>query len=142
MPCTGMALSRQPSTHNKPMGLFDTFGRPRTARQLEGQAAEDRALHYLEQKGLTLVARNFRCKGGEIDLIMQDLDVLVFVEVRKRSDRRYGGAAASITVGKQARLVIAAQTFLQRYRTPPPCRFDVLAIDGDDMSWLKNAIDA
>lgn len=124
------------------MALRDLLSRPRTARQVMGDAAEDASLHYLRQQGLTLVERNFRCKGGEIDLIMQDSAVLVFVEVRKRADRRYGGAAASITASKQARLVLAAQTFLQRYRMPPPCRFDIVAIDGSAMTWLKNAIDS
>lgn len=124
------------------MGLLDAFSRPRTARQVEGEAGEESALQYLQQQGLTLVERNFRCKGGEIDLIMQDCNALVFVEVRKRADHRYGGAAASVTARKQARLVIAAQTFLQRYRTPPACRFDVVAIDGEVMHWLKNVIDA
>lgn len=124
------------------MGLLDAFGRRRTAKQIAGEAAEERALHYLQQQGLVLVERNFRCKGGEIDLIMQERETLVFVEVRQRADRRYGGAAASITASKQARLVIAAQTFLQRYRTPPACRFDVVAVDAGDMSWLKNAIDS
>lgn len=123
------------------MGLLDAFGRPRTPRQIEGDAAESRALDYLQKQGLSLVERNFRCKGGEIDLIMRDRDVLVFVEVRKRADPRYGGAAASVTARKQARLSIAAQTFLQRYRMPPPCRFDVVAIDADVLNWLKNAID-
>jgi putative endonuclease len=113
-----------------------------TVRQLTGQAGEDRALAYLEQHGLTLVTRNFRCKGGEIDLIMQERDTLVFVEVRQRADMRHGGAAASVTGAKQARLIIAAQTFLQRYRSPPACRFDVVAIDGGTLNWLKNAIQA
>lgn len=121
------------------MGLFGVF--TRTARQIAGEAAEDRALHHLQQHGLTLVQRNFRCKGGEIDLIMRERESLVFVEVRKRADTRYGGAAASVTARKQARLVLAAQLFLQRYRMPPPCRFDVVAIDGDRMNWVQNAID-
>ncbi len=123
------------------MSLFDALGRPRTARQIAGDAAEDGALDYLRKQGLMLVERNFRCRGGEIDLILQDGNVLVFVEVRKRADRRYGGAAASVTGRKQGRLVIAAQTFLQRYRTPPACRFDVVAMDGDTLNWLKNAIE-
>jgi putative endonuclease len=114
----------------------------RTARQLAGQAGEDRALAHLQQHGLTLVTRNFRCKGGEIDLIMQDRDTLVFVEVRQRADARHGGAAASVTGAKQARLIIAAQTFLQRYRSPPACRLDVVAIEAGNLSWLKNAIQA
>lgn len=124
------------------MGLFAKLAGARTARQVEGDAAEDRALHYLQQYGLTLMQRNFRCKGGEIDLIMQESGALVFVEVRMRADTRHGGAAASVTARKQARLIIAAQVFLQRYRMPPACRFDVIAIDGSAIEWLKNAIEA
>ena len=85
--------------------------------------------------------RNFRCKGGEIDLLMQDKNTLVFIEVRKRADKEYGGAAASVTSAKQQRLIAAAQYYLQRYTMLPPCRFDVIAIDGVDICWLKNAID-
>lgn len=114
----------------------------RTSRQIEGQAGEDDALAYLRKHGLTLVERNFRCKGGEIDLIMQHRTDLIFVEVRKRADDRHGGAAASVTASKQARLVAAAQVYLQRYRNPPACRFDVVAIDGTVLTWLKNAIEA
>ncbi len=123
------------------MGLFDGLRKPRTDRQLLGQIGEDQALVYLQQQGLTLVERNFRCKGGEIDLIMQQGDTLVFVEVRKRADQRYGGAAASVTRTKQARLIIAAQLYLQRYRMPPASRFDVVALDGETLNWLKNAIE-
>lgn len=124
------------------MGVFDAITRRRTAKQIVGEAAEDRALQYLQQQGLSLVERNFRCKGGEIDLVMQERNTLVFVEVRKRADNRYGGAAASVTARKQARLILAAHIFLQRYGMPPPCRFDVMAMDGDAMNWLKNAIEA
>lgn len=127
------------------MGLFDklrdTRIDKRTDKQLQGQVGEDAALRHLVQQGLTLVIRNFRCKGGEIDLIMQERDALVFVEVRKRVDARHGGAAASVTAAKQARLIIAAQIYLQRYKMPPACRFDVIAIDADKMTWIKNAID-
>jgi len=118
------------------------FLKPKTAKQLIGQSGEDDALAYLQQQGLTLVERNFLCKGGEIDLVMQDRDVLVFIEVRKRADKQHGGAAASITPAKQRRLIVAAQRYLQRYKMPPPCRFDVIAIDADEFVWLKNAIDA
>lgn len=121
--------------------MFDLFSRRRTDKQIIGENAEARALEYLRQQGMTLVERNFSCKGGEIDLIMQERNTLVFVEVRKRADTRYGGAAASITARKQARLVLAAQLFLQRYRMPPACRFDVIAMDGEAVSWLKNAIE-
>lgn len=124
------------------MGMLDVIARRRTAKQIEGDAAEDRALHFLQQHGLTLIDRNFRCKGGEIDLVMRERNTLVFVEVRKRADTSYGGAAASVTARKQARLIVAAQTYLQRYTAPPPCRFDVVAMDGEATDWLKNAIDA
>ncbi len=124
------------------MGLFDAFARPRTDRQIRGQAGEDAALAHLAQHGLKLRERNFRCKGGEIDLIMQENGALVFVEVRKRADTCHGGAAASVTAAKQRRLIIAAQFYLQRFKMPPACRFDVVAIDGDTLTWLKNAIEA
>lgn len=124
------------------MGMFDALVRKRTSKQAEGDAGEEQALFFLQEQGLKLVERNFRCKGGEIDLVMQDGRGLIFVEVRKRASAGYGGAAASVTARKQARLVIAAQTFLQRYTMPPACRFDVIAIDGAAMEWLKNAIEA
>lgn len=124
------------------MGLLERWTGARTAKQVEGEAAEDAALDYLQQRGLKLVQRNFRCKGGEIDLILLQQDTLVFVEVRKRADARYGGAAASVTARKQARLLLAAQFYLQRYRTPPACRFDVIAFDGSQVNWIRNAIEA
>jgi len=108
--------------------------------------AEDRALRYLQQHGLKLIERNFRCKGGEIDLILaqptQASNLLVFVEVRQRSSPRYGGAAASVTRNKQAKLIVAAQVFLQRYADPPACRFDVIAIEGDAIEWIRQAFEA
>lgn len=127
------------------LGLLNVFGR-RTEKQKIGEAGEDQALHHLQLQGLTLVERNFRCKGGEIDLVMQLGSMLIFVEVRKRKEAertaQYGGAAASIGPAKQRRLVVAAQVYLRRYRMPPPCRFDVVAIDGGELTWLKNAFDA
>lgn len=123
------------------------FGKQRspgtpTPQQLAGQAGEDAALRHLVSQGLKLVQRNFRCTGGEIDLIMSHGDTLVFVEVRMRKDQRYGGAAASIGVHKQARMILAAQMFLQRYQKLPPCRFDVIAIDEGRLDWLRNALQA
>ncbi|MFI4939589.1 MAG: YraN family protein [Burkholderiales bacterium] len=122
------------------MGLLNVFKR-RTDRQIAGQEGEDVALAHLQAHGLSLRERNFRCKGGEIDLVMQERSALVFVEVRRRADSRHGGAAASVTTAKQRRLIIAAQVYLQRYKMPPACRFDVIAIDGTDLTWLKNAIE-
>lgn len=128
------------------MGLLDSFGRlkRRTEKQLTGDSGEDQALQYLQGRRLVLVERNFRCKGGEIDLIMLDQAVLVFVEVRKRAAgaAQFGGAAASVTPAKQRRLIVAAQVYLKRYAHPPACRFDVVTIDGGELNWLKNAIEA
>jgi len=116
--------------------------RPPTEEQTKGRLGEEQALAYLQDNGLTLVERNFRCKTGEIDLIMLDRGSLVFVEVRKRSNAFFGGAAASVTASKQAKLISAAQVFLMRYAKSPSCRFDVLAIEGEKIDWLKNAIEA
>lgn len=126
------------------MGLLATFRQRKnsTDRQRIGDAGEEQALAYLQQHHLTLVERNFRCKGGEIDLIMRSRAALVFVEVRHRAVGRHGGAADSVTRNKQKRLIVAAQVYLQRYRHPPACRFDVVAIDGTVITWLQNAIDS
>ena len=110
-------------------------------RQKLGREGEQLALQFLSEKGLMHVESNFRRPFGEIDLIMQDHGTLVFVEVRSRAQGRFGGAAASITPSKQRRLVLAAQAYLQRYQRSPPCRFDVIAIDGGSIQWLKNVIE-
>lgn len=109
-------------------------------KQRQGQQGEDAALAHLTAHGLTLVERNFRCKGGELDLIMRERDTLVFIEVRQRTSANCGGAAASITSAKKKRLIIAAQVYLLRLKTLPPCRFDVVAIDGGNLSWLRNVM--
>lgn len=88
-----------------------------------------------------MVARNFRVRGGEIDLICRDGNGIVFVEVRLRSRADYGGAAASITAAKQARLILAARHWLARHGEQP-CRFDCVLIDGGRTEWLKNAFAA
>jgi putative endonuclease len=113
-----------------------------------GDAGEALALAHLERQGLTLVQRNYRvaagphARGGEVDLILRERDgTLVFVEVRARSSAAFGGAAASVTASKQRRLVFAAQHFLRRYGALPPCRFDVVAIDGESVQWLRAAFD-
>lgn len=105
---------------------------PRASRQQRGEQAEQRAESWLNQQGLTTVERNWRCRMGEIDLIMLAEDVLVFVEVRFRSGRHHGGAAASVDPHKQRRLVAAARHYL-RLRPEAAmrrCRFDVVAIQG------------
>lgn len=109
-----------------------------------GSAAEDRALRLLLAEGLALVGRNFRCRVGEIDLIMRDGQALVFVEVRYRSDRRHGTAAETVSVPKQRRFAAAARRYLQQHPAAAraPCRFDVVAITGEQVDWLKGAFAA
>ena len=114
---------------------------PQTEQQRLGRLGEDRALAHLLKQGLVLVERNFLCKAGEIDLIMQHGAHLVFVEVRRRAGNRYGGAAASVTPAKQRRLIHAAQFYLLRYPNLPPCRFDLVAIDGEKLSWIQNTLE-
>ena len=113
------------------------------SRVAQGTAAEDLALHYLEARGLTLVTRNFRCRTGELDLIMRDGEQLVFVEVRSRRDSRYGTPAESVTRTKQQRLLRAAALYLQRQRLDLPCRFDVVAIlqpaGEPQVEWIRDA---
>jgi putative endonuclease len=103
-------------------------------------------LQHLQANGLQLVQRNYRTPGrggGEIDLIMRDTDcTLIFVEVRKRRSSQHGGALASVTLVKQRRIVFAAQHYLLKLRQVPPCRFDVVAVEGDDLQWFKAAFEA
>jgi putative endonuclease len=118
---------------------------PVTTKQL-GDAAETLALHFLQGEGLQLVQRNYRTPGrggGEIDLIMRTRDgTTVFVEVRRRASDLHGGAAASVGYGKQRRIIFAARHYLMTLREPPPCRFDVVVVEGEAMDWLPAAFDA
>ena len=106
-----------------------------------GETAENLAAAYLQRAGLALVERNYRCRFGEIDLIARDGTTLVFVEVRLRSSARFGGAAASITAAKRAKLLRTARHYLAGIARAPACRFDALLVDGrnDSIEWLKNA---
>lgn len=106
-----------------------------------GRAAEALAEKMLENAGLKILRRNFRCRHGEIDLIALDAETVVFCEVRLRSGERFGGAAESVTRTKQARIVAAASYFLA-YRAQSPCRFDVLlmpSLDAARIRWIRNA---
>lgn len=88
-----------------------------------------------------MLARNFRVKGGEIDLVCRDGATTVFVEVRRRANADFGGAASSITVRKQRRLILAARHWLARHGDTA-CRFDCVLFEGDQMEWLKDAFRA
>ncbi len=111
-----------------------------------GDAAEAQALRHLQNANLRLLERNYRTPGrggGEIDLIMRAPDgTLVFVEVRQRAGARQGGAAASVSALKQRRIIFAARHYLMRVAQPPPCRFDVVAIEPQGLVWLQGAFDA
>jgi putative endonuclease len=107
-----------------------------------GDWAEDAALAHLQQAGLSLVARNFKTPGrggGEVDLIMQHGATLVFVEVRARADAAHGGGLASVGPTKQRRIALAARHFLARLQSHPPCRFDVVAVRGEECTWVQGA---
>ena len=112
----------------------------RTARQVEGGEAEERAARYLADHGLVILHRNFRTRLGEVDLIARDGATLVFVEVRRRlSSAPWGGAAGSVGPLKQRRLVAAARIYLSRLSSEPPCRFDVVALEGEECTWVRDA---
>ena len=117
-----------------------------TTSKHAGDAAEEAAMLHLQRAGLRLVCRNYRTPGrggGEIDLIMREADgTTVFVEVRSRAASAHGGAAASVSAAKRRRIVFAARHYLMRLRTLPPCRFDVVAVDGATMAWVRGAFDA
>ena len=111
------------------------------ARSVAGARAEALAAAFLAARGLTIVERNFRCRRGELDLIARDGSTLVFVEVRLRTRRDFGGAAASITATKRARIAAAAGFYLTRLQHTPPCRFDAVLLDALDparIEWLKD----
>ena len=112
-------------------------------RRQRGNEAEREAAHWLTRQGLLLVAQNWHCRLGEIDLIMQHGDTLVFVEVRYRQHHGYGGALGSVDQHKQRRLVAAARHFLARHPrwADSFCRFDVIALDGQQCApnWIQNA---
>lgn len=109
----------------------------------DGAAAETVAASHLEAHGMRIIARNHRCKGGEIDLVCRDREALVFVEVRLRRNTSFGGAGESITAAKRARLVIAARHWLGTHPddTARPCRFDCVLFDGGDKrpQWIRDA---
>lgn len=110
---------------------------------LRGQVAEQKAQHWLKAQGLTSVAQNYHCRAGEIDLIMLDNEVLVFIEVRQRSNTGYGGAAASVTTQKQHKITLAAQHFLMKHceYQQHNCRFDVIAFEASHQNpqWYQDA---
>jgi putative endonuclease len=106
-----------------------------------GADAEEIAADFLAAKGMHIVARNFRTRFGEIDLVARDGESLVFGEVRMRKNDSFGGAADSVDVPKRARVVAAARAYLALVHPEPPCRFDVVTLDGDRPRWIRAAFD-
>jgi putative endonuclease len=109
-----------------------------------GARAEELCAEMLRRSGLRVLARNWRCRHGEIDLVAEDRGTLVFAEVRYRRNERFGGAAGSVTAAKQARLIAAARLYLMR-RPESDCRFDVLLLDSletERIRWIRNAFTA
>lgn len=105
-----------------------------------GGEKERLACDYLLGEGLRLLERNYRCRRGEIDLVMRDAGTLVFVEVRFRASTRFGTPAETVDIHKQRRLAATAAHYLQRQPTTLPCRFDVIAVSGaNKIDWIRNA---
>ncbi len=140
----------KPSITTKPHPAFSALAAAKSSTKRVGDAGEDAALEYLEKAGLRLLQRNFKTPGrggGEVDLIMRASDgTLVFIEVRKRRGSSHGGAAGSVSAFKQRRIVFAARHYIARLLPLPPCRFDVVSLEGvgdaKQIEWLKAAFDA
>ena len=118
-----------------------------TPRALLGAAGEEAAARHLVAQGYRVVAKNHRCRRGEVDLVVEKGEVLAFVEVRTRSSALFGGPAASVGFHKQRRVIAAARDFLAHWRGPERAvRFDVVAIapgpEGEELSHLPGAFDA
>ncbi len=122
------------------MSIFESV---KTAVSL-GQSAETKAAHFLKQQGLRIIEKNYRCKGGEIDIVAQDGPTLIFVEVRYRKSSRFGTPAETVTLKKQQRVIKAAKLYLLRLKQVPPCRFDVIegwpgSGTNVNFNWIQNA---
>ena len=106
-----------------------------------GALAEEAAAEFLTRRGLRLLERNYRCRFGEIDLIMSDGRTVVFIEVRYRRNKSFGGAVESITAAKREKLLRAARHYLAARRELPACRFDAVLLNGDteELEWIENA---
>ena len=112
----------------------------RNRSKVAGEDKERLVCAHLQRSGLRLLARNHRCRRGEIDLVMREADTLVFVEVRFRASTGYGTAAETVDIHKQRRLAAAAAHYLQRHPRNLPCRFDVVAVNGNNqIDWIRNA---
>ncbi|MDR2625885.1 MAG: YraN family protein [Zoogloeaceae bacterium] len=134
------------SVKNWLAGLWEKAKRARRdSESTDGMRAETLAANYLRAQGLVIVARNFRVRGGEIDLIAREGEITVFVEVRLRRSQAFGGAIGSIGLQKRRRLLLAAQHWLLRHPRQGNCRFDCVLLDDLDahnLEWIRHAFTA
>ena len=112
-----------------------------TNRKKIGDSKEQEAKRFLQQQGLTFVEQNYHCRFGEIDLIFSDPNqhALVFVEVRYRNSAKFGGAAASVTPAKQAKIRKAALSYMTQRQLDTAMRFDVIAFEQEQLNWHQSA---
>jgi len=125
---------------NRELAVLFTKLKAKAAHLIRGESAEEQAHNFLVNKGLTPVCRNYRCKQGELDLIMTDQQTLVIIEVRFRKTDQYGSAAETVTRAKQSRIIAATHIYLSSHKADRPVRFDVIAISGNgNVEWIQNA---
>lgn len=125
---------------NRELAVLFTELKAKAAHLIRGESAEEQAHKFLINKGLTPVCRNYRCKQGELDLIMTDHQTLVIIEVRFRKTSQYGSAAETVTRAKQSRIIAATHIYLSSHKADRPVRFDVIAISGNgNVEWIQNA---
>jgi putative endonuclease len=138
LPCAGRHTL---NTNENPVHPGISFsGKRLKAAPGVGQEKERIACAYLQDKGLLLLERNYRCRRGEIDMVMREGNTLVFVEVRYRASTRFGTPAETVDIRKQRKLAAAASHYLQRNPTELPCRFDVIALSGTNrIDWIRDA---
>lgn len=106
-----------------------------------GQAVEEAVCDYLKQNNVVILERNYRCRSGEIDIIARDADYLVFIEVKYRSTRKYGSALEAVDIKKRAQICKVFTIYRMQKRLPfnVKVRFDVIGVDNETISWIKNA---
>ena len=125
---------------NWELAMLFTELKAKAAHLIRGESAEEQAHKFLINKGLSPVCRNYRCKQGELDLIMTDHQTLVIIEVRFRKTDQYGSAAETVTRAKQSRIIAATHIYLSSHKADRPVRFDVIAISGNgNVEWIQNA---
>lgn len=122
--------------------LARLFPKPAARHLQQGNLAEQQARRYLTAQGLKFICSNFRCRRGEIDLIMQDKEILVIVEVRYRQNDRRGDPLETVTRSKQSRIIAATRYYLAKHPSNQTVRFDVVAVSGTKLNWVRNAFQA